>query len=108
MIFKPVDSKGSPMGKLVDDIDDGAPGDFSFYSDSQGEDAGILFRCPCGCPGFTAANFRAGERPAWQWDGNREKPTMRPSMLIYQLDERGKIIGEHWHGWLTAGQWISC
>ena len=32
-------------------------------------------------------------RPRWLWDGNREAPTLTPSLHIPQA----------WHGWLKAG-----
>jgi hypothetical protein len=51
---------------------------------------------------------RDSTRPVWQWNGNRERPTATPSLLIYQLNERGQRIGEHWHGWLTDGERRSC
>jgi hypothetical protein len=33
---------------------------------------------------------------AWKWDGNKESPTLSPSILIH-----GK-----WHGWLRAGKLV--
>ena len=35
---------------------------------------------------------------SWLWDGNEDKPTLTPS--IHYLD--------NWHGYLTAGQLVSC
>ncbi len=34
---------------------------------------------------------------AWQWDGNREAPTLTPSI---------NVIGR-WHGWLREGKLVS-
>lgn len=34
--------------------------------------------------------------PVWAWDGNKEKPTLTPSI---------NVIGV-WHGWLRAGKLI--
>ena len=48
------------------------------------------------------------ERPTWAWDGNRERPSIMPSLLIHQINDKGQIVGEHWHGFLTGGQWKSC
>ena len=38
--------------------------------------------------------------PCWQWDGNREAPTITPSIQI-----RGSQ-GE-WHGWMTEGKLVT-
>lgn len=105
--------RNSPKGKLVQDMDFDGPvpaGVFEFYSDSQGSDAGILFGCPCGCGDMRSVGFdtRETKRPKWSWDGNHEAPTLKPSILIYQMDETGKKVGEHWHGFLEKGQWRSC
>lgn len=47
-------------------------------------------------------------RDTWEWDGNREAPTLTPSILKWQLDKHGKRVGEHWHGYLTAGVFKLC
>jgi len=84
------------------------------YSDLPPEDAGVfcfahedralLFLCPCGCgqPGALPI-VRAGEaRPdgvsSWVWDGNRERPTLQPS-----IRRGGSCPG--YHGHLVAGTW---
>ena len=106
----PVNPHASVPAVHVDDIDcDGpvAAGEFVYFS-FHGPDAGILFGCPCGCGEMKSVSFRSERRPLWQWDGNREKPTLTPSINILQLDDAGNRIGEHWHGWLTAGEFLSC
>ncbi len=35
---------------------------------------------------------------AWAFDGNREAPTLSPSV---------HVVG-HWHGWIRAGRFESC
>ena len=35
----------------------------------------------------------------WEWDGDYDKPTIRPSILHTAFSEDGR----DWHGWLTAG-----
>ena len=35
----------------------------------------------------------------WQWDGNKEFPTLTPSILV----EAVPGWNEGWHGWLRAG-----
>lgn len=43
----------------------------------------------------------------WGWDGDEEKPTLTPSILAYDRAGNGQRI-EHWHGFLTAGRFVSC
>ncbi len=87
------------------------PGSFLFV-DKEGEAAGpgdedrMYFCCPCGCGGHGSTPLRRGgekaREPEWGWDGNREVPTLTPSVWF----EKGRP-GE-WHGFLTAGVWSSC
>jgi len=44
----------------------------------------------------------------WRWDGNREKPTVTPSILNSSTDPETKVRFESWHGFLTAGRLVSC
>lgn len=37
-------------------------------------------------------------KPVWRWDGNREAPTLEPSILHHSKPE--------WHGWMRAGQLV--
>ncbi len=101
-----INPKASVPAVLHEDWDTDPPGAFAFTDYGDNEDGAILFRCPCGCGALQSVHF-VGRR-AWVWDGNREAPTVTPSVLIYQHGEGGKITGEHWHGFLTAGQWVSC
>lgn len=94
---------------LVDDIDiaDGeasgaVPGAFEFtlnHGDEMGAPpSGMIYVCPCGCgrAGFLGFRGRSNpERPSWIWDGNREAPTLSPSV---------HHVG-HWHGYLRGGYW---
>lgn len=62
---------------------------------------GFAFVCPCGCgrEGYLPIDtFTAG--PRWDWNGDRERPTLTPSVLF-----RG---GCQWHGFLTNGEWRTC
>jgi hypothetical protein len=89
----------------VDDIDaDGLPpGAFEMFEatkdDGKGP-VGMVYVCPCGCGHTGVLDFRRDpvRRPSWVWDGNRDKPTLHPSV---------HHIG-HWHGWLRNGVWVSC
>jgi len=96
----------------LDDIDGGVPaGLFEYFeATSAPGKAGILFGCPCGCGELKTVGFDSHEsrRPRWHWDGNLETPTLTPSINILQRDASGKQIGEHWHGYLTAGEFKSC
>lgn len=86
----------------VDDIDavEATPGAFKFYVSRESADApaGIIYSCPCGCGHTGALALRPAPSPSWHWDGNRDKPTLTPSV---------HHVG-HWHGYLTAGEWVCC
>lgn len=89
-------------GKKVADIDDASAGDFEFYSAGKVANAGLIFRCPCGCGRLSGLNFKPLPSPSWQWDGNEDAPTLTPS--VHSLEEDGST---HWHGYLRAGIWES-
>lgn len=63
------------------------------------------FTCPAGrmgpegmCSGLLIRDpSKPRKSPTWEWDGNREKPTFRPSI---------NCIGCS-HGWITGGAWLS-
>ena len=63
--------------------------------------AGFAFRCPCGCGGESWLPIANGDRDGWQWNGNREKPTLTPSIL-----QSGFAC--KWHGYLTDGEFRPC
>ncbi|WP_081816764.1 DUF6527 family protein [Fodinicurvata fenggangensis] len=88
---------------LVEDIDAVrvTPGAYEFTVRHGEEDpCGMIFNCPCGCGREGYLPFKPEPSPSWLWDGNREAPTLRPSVL--------QIGGCRWHGFLTAGEWRSC
>lgn len=60
--------------------------------------AGILTCCPCGCGSVSILPFPGAEpgRQGWVWDGNRDAPTLSPSV---------HHVG-HWHGFLQKGFWV--
>lgn len=84
---------------LVPDIDErlATPGAFNFYigfRDPPGAaPKGMVYVCPCGCGQQGALEFKPAPSPSWTWDGNREAPTLHPSI---------HHVG-HWHGWLQKG-----
>jgi len=59
-------------------------------------------------PGGTHFSLPLDGSRGWQWDGNKEKPTITPSIAtsITWGEERERI--ELWHGFLTAGRFVSC
>lgn len=79
------------------------PGDFLYYiSDvSERDDAigGMIFKCPCGCNHDSLICFvkdpRRPKDPFWTWNGNIDRPTVRPSIK--------RANGCEWHGFLTNG-----
>lgn len=84
---------------LVEDIDAGPAGAFEYYRSGDRDYAGMIYNCPCGCGKTGALAFRPHASPSWDWDGNKERPTLSPS--VHDLNG-GKT---HWHGYLRAGVW---
>lgn len=98
--------------KIVDDLDrpeNRAPGAIEFSYPSVGgrkmlneKPFGLQYMCPCGCGVEGYLGFRPQPNsPMWNWNGDLERPTLTPS--VHHL-MGGKT---HWHGWLTAGMWLS-
>jgi len=79
-------------------------GDFCYYETSgvmparDDQIAGMIIRCP-GCNVESAVSFHPEDRVHWEWDGDREKPTLSPSL--------NSVGCCGWHGWLREGQWVS-
>jgi hypothetical protein len=73
------------------------PGDF-YFAEREGHEGICMI-----LPGDTWVHVMIQKGPqgghrVWGWDGNTEKPTLVPS--IHAL--------EHWHGFMTNGQLVSC
>jgi hypothetical protein len=84
---------------LFVDGNPGPAGSYKFYKITEEEGtAGLNFVCPCGCESILGVSL-AGPN-AWQWNEDRNKPTVTPS--IRRLD------GCKWHGYLTDGVFKSC
>ncbi|MDY6979357.1 MAG: DUF6527 family protein [Pseudomonadota bacterium] len=86
----------------VDDLLDGdhPPGAFKFYANEAGEIIGMNAVMPFNNEqGKQLATFpfTAKHKHHWQWDGNREKPTLSPSLHL----------PGHWHGYLRGGEFKS-
>lgn len=70
------------------------------------------FACPRGKRECNYLRIRGGpadkgDRPTWEWDGNRERPTFKPSIncLAHNpLDASERYAGCGWHAWITNGE----
>lgn len=83
----------------LDTLDrDGKKGDWCFVNDNEymvlrwGNDVGDI------CMVRLAPEQDAAH---WMWDGNKETPTISPSIRVYTQD---KTL---WHGFLNAGELIT-
>jgi hypothetical protein len=90
--------KRNARAVLVKEISAAPPGSIKFYIRPDAV-VGLHFVCPCGCGHVGGVEF--GPR-GWKWDGNRERPTVTPSIYF----NRGGA-GE-WHGYLTNGEFVEC
>lgn len=45
--------------------------------------------------------------PFWNWDGNLDAPTIKPSVRAFTEDHKGARI-TLWHGEITAGELCPC
>jgi hypothetical protein len=61
------------------------------------EGDGLMFWCP-GCDGAHMIRHGDGPRPSWSWNGNAEKPTFSPSILVRatELTEKGRAALDAW------------
>lgn len=88
---------------IIQDIDDhhDTPGAVEIREYPDGIVGGLAFICPCGCKreGYLPVETDT-PGPRWDWDGNREHPTLKPSVLF--------TGGCAWHGYLTHGEWRAC
>lgn len=89
--------------QMVDDTDNAPAGAFEYYKSGDREYAGMIYCCPCGCGKIGVLAFRPHPSPSWEWDGNKETPTLSPS--VHDIPAGGKT---HWHGYLRNGVWESC
>lgn len=74
-------------------------GAFEIVSNTIGQRE-FWFKCPGACKSITRIAIRPvvnGSPQSWEWDGNEQAPTLKPSI---------NHVG-CWHGWLTAGEFIA-
>jgi len=82
---------------------------------------GMCFGCPCGCGmlhGVSFDNRPVGwggdserKHPVWHWDGNKEKPTLSPSLGLLVTPNMNTVGPDghyHWHGFLRTGVFEEC
>lgn len=75
------------------------------------EGGGLVFRCP-GCKGNHMVRVGAGEGPRWTFDGNVERPTFSPSVLVTAVEDLDEDeiaqgvepINVRCHSFVTAGR----
>jgi hypothetical protein len=97
-ILDMVPDEGPPIRK---DLPPGSAMWLGRYGGPEDAVGALDFICPCGCGTVHAIRIRPCEdRPSWEWDGNRDKPTLKPSI---QCNTPCK-----WHGYLTAGVFEPC
>lgn len=100
--------KASPLSaqqrSVFDAVFDGSAvaGAFGFADDGVPPYNSLLYVCPCGCGDVNSLPIATGEKQSryWKWNGNRECPTLEPS--IRRLD------GCKFHGFLVEGVWMFC
>lgn len=100
--MKPETNRESVDAKLVSGLEEGeahGPGAY-WFDDNPLSIHGIL-------PGGHGFGCMLDGSRGWTWDGNRESPTLTPSILtsITWGPERQYI--ELWHGYLTNGRFVS-
>lgn len=77
------------------------PGDFSWSPEREVDGHRYLYVCLPGDTHLCAIRCHRLDRGIereWHWDGNEEKPTLAPSLLVPGL----------WHGYLRKGRLESC
>lgn len=67
--------------------------------DSEGN--GLSFWCP-GCEMAHRVQHGTGSGPRWEWNGNTEKPTFTPSVLVTGRDFTPKGEADY-EAWYAAG-----
>lgn len=116
--------KRNAIANFVDSFHDGeVPAGSCKWTGLYGVDDpgpfGINFKCPCGCGAIHGAGFdnrpadwvAKNSSPLWHWDGNKEKPTLSPSLGLH-VTPGHNVVGPdgnyHWHGYLRAGIFEEC
>jgi hypothetical protein len=97
--------KARQVSGLLDRFQNGEsrPGEIELSFDDSGEITGLLACCPgCGELQILPAKKKSATGGSWSWDGNREAPSLSPSILHHCKD------GIFWHGYLAKGEFEPC
>jgi hypothetical protein len=99
-------AQGRRYDSVADLLNLGTVGDWAFSPEE--EPPAIWIRTPDGSPSGTMSRLPItpidSVLDAWAWDGNRDAPTISPS--IHRLPVVGFKAG--WHGFMRAGRLESC
>lgn len=81
---------------------DCAPGSCQLLLGDDPKAISIRYVCPCGCGRLRRVPAYMGEKKerTWNWDGNKDKPTLTPSIACLE--------GCKWHGYITHGEFTTC
>ncbi len=71
-------------------------------TDSHGHKR-LAFWCP-GCNDVHSLRIRPAPSPSWDWNGNAERPTFQPSVLVTYNDLSGEEKDEVCHSFVTDGR----
>lgn len=79
-----------------------APGTCEIVNSSDPAHIKLRYVCPCGCGRLRIVHAKTGEKVqgCWAWNGDRNKPTLTPSINCLQ--------GCKWHGFITDGVFTTC
>lgn len=69
------------------------------------ESSHLDYVCPCGCKEIRSLPVKTSDKEPsfWKWDGNRDKPTITPSIRHVPY----KPGACNWHGFVTNGEWVN-
>lgn len=87
----------------LDDLDEnGHVGDWCFLNNDSL--IAIRFREDrfTGTTIIPIADYTMVGKPHWEWNGDRESPTIEPSILVHK-----SFYADEWHGYLTNGKLIT-
>ena len=72
------------------------------YEDERGN---VLFECPgCGCLHSVATKEPNGMGAKWSWNGDTEKPTFKPSVMVRANYTSEKRMDDICHSFVREGK----
>ena len=67
------------------------------WVDNESGTAALSYCCPCGCGAVNQIPvYTTPQGCGWSWNGNHEKPTLKPSLQM--------LTKCRWHGHVTEGK----